>query len=220
MLFSKYLRLSMYYLPFTIYFFGFRVSGWGLGVECKGKDLKERALIRRRPEWGEVREREFFIHSLLVRIHLIIVMIRWTGLAPWDKKIPFPGSLSSAFLVKRRTWKRVKGRTWKRGRSCAARIAPNAVRTPPAWASAFSYLSFMIIIFMIIIIIYYLLSLSFIIYVIIYYFACYYFMVCIAAPNGVRTPPVWGSGFRSGLKHAVQGWGLVLNTPFRVQVWS
>ena len=28
--------------------------------------------------------REFFIHNLLVRIHLIIVMIRWNGLAPWE----------------------------------------------------------------------------------------------------------------------------------------
>ena len=27
-------------------------------------------------------EREFFIHNLLVRIHFIIVMSRWTGLAP------------------------------------------------------------------------------------------------------------------------------------------
>ena len=30
------------------------------------------------------REREFFIDNLLVRIHVIIVMIRWTGLAPWE----------------------------------------------------------------------------------------------------------------------------------------
>jgi len=30
------------------------------------------------------REREFFIDNLLVRIQLIIVMIRWTGLAPWE----------------------------------------------------------------------------------------------------------------------------------------
>ena len=30
------------------------------------------------------REREFFIGNLLVRIHFIIVMIRWTGLAPWE----------------------------------------------------------------------------------------------------------------------------------------
>ena len=39
--------------------------------------------------------REFFIDNLLVRIHYIIVMIRWTGLAPF----PFPGSLTSTFLV-------------------------------------------------------------------------------------------------------------------------
>jgi len=30
------------------------------------------------------REREFFFDNLLVRIHFIIVMIRWTGLAPWE----------------------------------------------------------------------------------------------------------------------------------------
>jgi len=30
------------------------------------------------------REREFFVDNLLVRIHFIIVMIRWTGLAPWE----------------------------------------------------------------------------------------------------------------------------------------
>ena len=47
------------------------------------------------------REREFFIDNLLVRIHFIIVMIRWTGLAPWDFEFPFPGSLTSTFLVKR-----------------------------------------------------------------------------------------------------------------------
>ena len=28
-------------------------------------------------------EIEFFIDNLLVRIHFIIEMIRWTGLAPW-----------------------------------------------------------------------------------------------------------------------------------------
>ena len=32
----------------------------------------------------EQREREFFIDNLLVRIQFIIVMIRWTGLAPWE----------------------------------------------------------------------------------------------------------------------------------------
>ena len=30
----------------------------------------------------EAVEREFFIDNLLVRIHYIIVMIRWTGLVP------------------------------------------------------------------------------------------------------------------------------------------
>jgi len=33
---------------------------------------------------------EFFIVNLLVRIHFIIVMIRWTGLAPWEFYFPFP----------------------------------------------------------------------------------------------------------------------------------
>jgi len=28
-------------------------------------------------------EGEFFIDNLLVRIHFLIMMIRWTGLAPW-----------------------------------------------------------------------------------------------------------------------------------------
>ena len=44
-------------------------------------------------------ERELFIDNLLVRIHFIIVMIRWTGLAPWEFEFPFPGSLTSTFLV-------------------------------------------------------------------------------------------------------------------------
>ena len=43
-------------------------------------------------------EREFFIDNLLVRIHFIIVMIRWTGLAPWEFEFSFPGSLTSTFL--------------------------------------------------------------------------------------------------------------------------
>ena len=39
--------------------------------------------------------REFYIDNLLVRIHSIIVMTRWTGLAPWVFEFPFPGSLPS-----------------------------------------------------------------------------------------------------------------------------
>ena len=44
-------------------------------------------------------ERELCIDYLLVRIHYIIVVIRWTGLAPWEFEFPFPGSLTSTFLV-------------------------------------------------------------------------------------------------------------------------
>ena len=33
-----------------------------------------------------------------VRIHFIIVMIRWTGLAPWEFEYPLQGSLTSTFL--------------------------------------------------------------------------------------------------------------------------
>ena len=43
-------------------------------------------------------EREFFIDNILVRIHLIIQMIWWTGLAPWESEFPFPGSLTPTFL--------------------------------------------------------------------------------------------------------------------------
>ena len=44
-------------------------------------------------------EREVSIDNLLVRMHFIIVMIRWTGLAPWQFEFPFPGSLTSTFLA-------------------------------------------------------------------------------------------------------------------------
>ena len=46
-------------------------------------------------------EREFFIDNLPVRIHFIIVMIRWTGLAPWEFEFPFSSSHTSTFLVLR-----------------------------------------------------------------------------------------------------------------------
>ena len=49
-------------------------------------------------------EREFFIDNLLARIHFIIVMIRWTGLAPWEFGFRFPGSLTSTFLGNAVRW--------------------------------------------------------------------------------------------------------------------
>jgi len=45
-------------------------------------------------------QREFFIDNLLVRNHFIIVMIRWTGLAPLEFEFPFPGSLASTLRVR------------------------------------------------------------------------------------------------------------------------
>ena len=44
-------------------------------------------------------EREMFIDNLLVRIHFIIVVMRWTGPAPWELEFTFPGSLAFTFLV-------------------------------------------------------------------------------------------------------------------------
>ena len=47
---------------------------------ARGAALQARPGLRRRC----LSEREFFIDNLLVRIYLIIVMIRWTGLVPWE----------------------------------------------------------------------------------------------------------------------------------------
>ena len=53
---------------------------------------KRRVLKFPRVIWRGQRvapQREFFIGNLLVQIHFIIVMIRWTGLAPWEFEFPF-----------------------------------------------------------------------------------------------------------------------------------
>ena len=55
-------------------------------------------------------KRKFFIDNLLVRIHFIIVVIRWTGLAPWKFEFPIPGSLTSTFTHNSETVKN-RGRT-------------------------------------------------------------------------------------------------------------
>ena len=60
--------------------------------------------------FNAARERFFSIDNLLVRIHFIIVMIRWTGLAPWEFEFPFPGSLTSTFLPQVVNWKNVAER--------------------------------------------------------------------------------------------------------------
>ena len=53
-------------------------------------------------------EAKFFIDILLVRVHCIL-MIRWTGLAPWEVESPFPGSLTSTFLVIKGSGFRMQG---------------------------------------------------------------------------------------------------------------
>ena len=61
--------------------------------------MEERAFAHRErqgvPEASYLsRERKFFIANLLVRIHYIIVMMKWTGLAPWEFEFPVPSSLT------------------------------------------------------------------------------------------------------------------------------
>jgi hypothetical protein len=43
-------------------------------------------------------ERDFFIDNLLVRIHFIIVMIWWNGLASWEFEFLFSDSLIFTYL--------------------------------------------------------------------------------------------------------------------------
>jgi len=71
----------------------FRASGFGFRVYRLVAVV--RGVVQRRVSVLRQVEREFFIDNLLVRIHFIIVMIRWTGRAPWEFEFPFPGSLTS-----------------------------------------------------------------------------------------------------------------------------
>jgi len=73
----------------------------------KGSALDEPGLAVDRGQDGCARllqESEFFIDNPLVRIHFVIEMIRWTGLAPWEFEFSFPGSLISTFLGPTLRW--------------------------------------------------------------------------------------------------------------------
>ena len=49
-----------------------------------------RRVDARTPGAGALHDHgELLLDNLLVRIHFIIVMIRWTGLAPWEFEFPF-----------------------------------------------------------------------------------------------------------------------------------
>jgi len=73
-------------------------GGRNLMVKRPGPFGPEAGLTACAPPRSAPREREFCIDNLLVRNHFIIVMVRWTGLAPWEFEFPFPGSLTSTFL--------------------------------------------------------------------------------------------------------------------------
>ena len=51
------------------------------GRQAQGRGVHPSGARSQEPRSCQ-REREFFIDNLLARIHFIIVMIRWTGLAP------------------------------------------------------------------------------------------------------------------------------------------
>ena len=82
---GSYLRLTDFVYHSTL---GLRV------IKKKKEDPSGVATLRAAP----ASQRDFFIDNLLVRIHFIIVMIRWTGLAPWEFEFPFPDSLASTFI--------------------------------------------------------------------------------------------------------------------------
>ena len=57
-------------------------SEWLKGDPQVGRPVQDSVLL-------SSHEREFCIDNLLVRIHFVVVMIRWTGLAPWEFDFPF-----------------------------------------------------------------------------------------------------------------------------------
>jgi len=69
------------------------------------------------------RSREFFINNLLVRNRFIIVMIRWTGLAPWEFELP-QGTRDGRGGCRRRGEK-------SRSRSARARPDPPGLTSGP-----------------------------------------------------------------------------------------
>ena len=66
--------------------------------------LGSRGIKKKTSTTPQRRREELCVGNLLVRVHCIIVMIRWTGLAPWEVEFPFPGSLTSAFLRECSKW--------------------------------------------------------------------------------------------------------------------
>ena len=83
------------------------------------------------PGGGEAhgkRERELFIDNLLVPIHFITVMIRWTSLATWEFEFPFSNILTSTLLHR---W-RMSTQNFSSG--CSSRTATSSP-SPREWAT-------------------------------------------------------------------------------------
>ena len=85
----------MFLLGFDFWASGFRGSDFGARVLLhleKREDVPATvpAAAHERPcHVVSCREREYCLDNLLDRIHFIIVLIGWTGLAPWDFEILF-----------------------------------------------------------------------------------------------------------------------------------
>ena len=69
-----------------------KVEFWHVSLRMRSTRVLFSKLLR------EV-EREFLLENLLLRVPFVIVMIRWTGLEPWEFEFHFPGSLTFTFLV-------------------------------------------------------------------------------------------------------------------------
>ena len=93
-----YLALTVLYLALTVLYLALTVLNLAggastgpflllSGLKYAGKSVLLAQLVARA------------VDGVLVRIHFVIVMIRWTGLAPWEFELPFPGSLTSTFLA-------------------------------------------------------------------------------------------------------------------------
>ena len=69
--------------------------------------------VQKKLQFEQLNERDFFIDNLLVQIHFIIEMIRWTGLAPWEFEFSFPDTLISTLLASRSSFPHFQTRTAK-----------------------------------------------------------------------------------------------------------
>ena len=76
---SQFLIISTFQFPI--------ISRWPTslhsGIRCSLLDSGQHLVVAAWAGTG-ASQREFFIDNLLVRIHFFIVIIRWTGLAPWE----------------------------------------------------------------------------------------------------------------------------------------